>query len=190
MNQLKKLPYLLLITLFFFGACKNDDSSMDDPFIVEDDIVIPPPPVSFLNGSITGTVIDKAGNALENVNIVSNNNTTSTDQNGVFTFKDIQLNEYGALVTAEKDGYYYNAKVIRPEKDKMTFTKIMLIEKELSGTVSATSGGKISTNGEASVDLPANGFKSEDGNAYTGNVNVYATWLDPTSEDLFLEMAN
>jgi len=190
MNQLRKLSYLFLINLFVFGACKNDDStSMDDPIIIEDDMVFPPPPpASYLNGSITGTVVDKAGNALEDVTIISNNNTTETDQNGVFTFKDIQINKFGALVTAEKDGYYYNAKVIRPEEDKMSFTKIMLLEKVLSGTVNSSSGGKIMTNGDASVDLPADGIKTADGSLYTGEVNVYATWLDPTSEDLFLEM--
>ncbi len=190
MNQLRKLSYFFLISLFLFSACKNDDSpALDDPIIMEDDTVLPPPPTaSYVNGSISGTVIDKAGNALADVNIVSNNNTTTTDQNGVFAFKDIQLNSFGALVTAEKDGYYYNAKVIRPEKDKMAFTKIMLLEKTLSGTVNTNSGGKVMTNGDASVDLPANGIKNADGTTYTGNVNVYATWLDPTSEDLFLEM--
>ncbi len=185
MNQLRKLSYFFLITLFLCGACKNDDS-----VLAEDDMVFPPsfPTASYLNGSVSGTVIDKAGNPLADVTISSNNNTTETDENGVFLFKDIQLNEYGALVTAEKDGYHYNAKVIRPEKDKMAFTKIMLLEKTLSGTVNSNSGGLVITNGEASIDLPPNGIKTANGDAYNGNVNVYATWLDPTSEDLFLEM--
>ncbi len=183
MKKLKKLSFLTLISLLFITACKKDDDSPQS--IIEN---LAPPAPSYVSASVMGTVINKAGSPIQNVIISANNNTTTTDENGVFLFNDIQVNEHGGLITAEKDGFYYNAKMIRPKKNKMTFTKIMLIEKTVTGTVPASIGGKVTTNGDASVELPANGFKMENGNNYDGIVNVYAHWIDPTSENLHLEM--
>ncbi len=137
MTLTKNVAFLLLISLLSFSACQKDtNGNSDDDMIIDDDITIidddegsPPPPALFVNASVTGTVVDQNGQALENVNISVNTENIQTDENGVFILKNIQLNKYGALISAEKDGYYYNAKMIRPEKDKMAFTKMMMIEK-------------------------------------------------------------
>ena len=186
----KTLSLLLAVCLCLFSTCKKEDSIViDDPVITTpDENFNPPPPPVFINGSVTGTVVDENGEPLEGVNITTNTINTATDQNGVFILKDISLDQHGALVTAEKDGYYYNAKTIRPESGLMVYTKMMLLEKMLSGSISSSTGGIVSTTDNATIEISPNSVIDADGNAYVGNVNVYATWLDPTGEDLMLEM--
>lgn len=179
--NLKKLILPLLVVLLAFSACKKDQ-------ITDDTVVINPPATVFVNGSVSGVVMDDDHQPLSGASVSIGSNNVVSDENGVFMFRDIQMADRGALVTAEKDGYFYNAKFVKPTLNKISFTKFKLIEKALSGVFESATGGTIATNGEAKVTLPANGIKLENGGAYNGTVNVYATWIDPAGEDLFLEM--
>ncbi|MFT4664646.1 MAG: hypothetical protein ACI9XB_001592 [Gammaproteobacteria bacterium] len=181
MISFKKIIFPLLVLLLAFSACKKDE-------ITDDTVIINPPATVFVSGSISGVVMDANHQPLAGASISVASSNVVSDENGVFLFRDIQLADRGALVTAEKDGYFYSAKFVRPTLNKMSFTKFKLTEKVLSGSFESTTGGTISTNGDATVSLPANGIKLENGGAYNGAVNVYAIWIDPTGEDLYLEM--
>jgi hypothetical protein len=52
----------------------------------------------------------------------------------------------------------------------------------LSGTVAAA-GGTVNTDG-ATINFAPNSFVTATGAAYTGNVKVYAKWIDPTAQNL------
>ncbi len=181
MISFKKLILPLVVLLLAFSSCKKDE-------ITDETVIINPPATVFVSGSISGVVLDANHQPLLGANVSVGSSTVISDENGVFIFRDIQLADRGALVTAEKEGYFYNAKFVRPTLNKMSFTKFKLTEKALSGSFESTLGGTITTNGNAKVSLPANGIKMENGGAYNGEVNVYATWIDPTGEDLYLEM--
>ena len=160
-------------------ACNKDDSDLD---------LNPDNKAVLVKGSIYGLVNNQTAQPLSDVLISIGTATTTTDENGYFSFKDIEINTRGSLVTAEIEGYFKNAKFVSSKENKRNFTKIKMIEKVLSGTVSSTSGGSVSTNGGATIELPANSVEGSDGVLYNGNVNVYATWLDPTSADLYQRM--
>jgi len=169
-----------LLSLLAFSACKKDK-------ITDTEEIFNPTPEVFINGSVAGLVLDLNQEPLENATVRVGTHSTVSDVNGVFTFKNINLGKTGALLTAEKDGYFYNAKFIRPDLNKMAFTKFKLTEKNLSGSFSSNSGESIVTNGGATIVFPANAVKNEGGGIYNGEVNVYATWIDPTGTDLALE---
>ncbi|MFK7808784.1 MAG: carboxypeptidase-like regulatory domain-containing protein [Saprospiraceae bacterium] len=192
MNITKKLSFLLLLSLLIFSSCKKDDNT--EPTTIDQGVTFTPinnptnDIVVIVDGSLSGVVLDDNHQPLADAEVRVGPNTVFSDANGVFTFKNIPLNEKGALVTAHKDGYFYNSKFIRPELNEMAYTKFKLIEKTLAGSIQTNNGGDVFTNGDAKVTFTANSIKTASGVPYNGNVNVYATWLDPTGADLALEM--
>src|SRR5699024_2442392 len=62
---------------------------------------------------------------------------------------------------------------------------IKLVKKSLGGTVDAAAGGEVSLNNGTKISLPANGVvKASTNSVYTGAVNVYAVYIDPTATDI------
>ncbi len=178
MKFLKSIGLLFLFTTLLFTSCRKDDETGGSTPGPEPEVGV------IVNGSFSGTVTDVNNASIENALITYGTETVMSDENGFFSFQNVEINTTGSLVTAEKNGYYYNAKFVGSKLNKQNFTKIKLIEKTLTGTFSANTGGSISTSDGATVEFAANAIKLEGGGAYTGNVNVYATWLDPTATDL------
>jgi hypothetical protein len=58
------------------------------------------------------------------------------------------------------------------------------MQRALSGTVNAATGGTITSNGGATIVFPANAFVTATGTAFTGTVNVYSRWINPTAANL------
>jgi len=181
MKYLNQLNIILLLTLMMFTACRKDE-------IIDDVIIINPTPTEIIEGSISGLVMDTDGQPLADVNIQVGTNNTETDENGFFIFNSISMPETGALVIAQKNGYFYNSKMVRPNLNNLAHTRFKMITQTLTDSFQSNEGGVVSTNGGAKVSIPANGVQLENGGTYSGNVNVYATWLDPTADDLSLIM--
>jgi len=177
MKFIKSIGLLTLFALLALSSCRKDK-------ITEDDQIINPEPAVFFNGSISGVIVDESEEGVPNAEVTFGTNSMTTDENGYFLFKNVSINEKGSLVTAEKEGYFYNAKFVGSRLNKTNYTKIKMIEKVLSGSFEATLGGAVSTNGGANVQFNNNSIKTEGGGLYAGTVNVYATWLDPTANDL------
>ncbi len=173
MKQLKTvLTFLLLTTLVFSGCKKDDDESPSNNAEV------------LVNGSISGLITDQFNVPVPEVLVNMSTNTTTTDENGYFNFKNVEISSNGSLITTQKDGYFNNAKFVRSKLNKQNFSNFMLTKKFIASTYSAVDGATVNFNGGASVQLPANGIKDANGDNYTGDVKVYATWLDPTAPNL------
>jgi len=179
MKQIKVLNLLFILTIVFLSSCGSDDDFM--PPITEI-------PEILVSASVNGTVVDELGEPMENVVVRVGMNTAQTDAYGVFSFNDIETNKNGTLISINKEGFFNNSKIVFTSADKTSYTKIMLIEKIVTSTFNASSGGTATTSDGAKVVIPAQGVKLESGGSYSGNVNVYATWLDPTADDLGLRM--
>jgi hypothetical protein len=66
---------------------------------------------------------------------------------------------------------------------------IQLRPRNLKGNFAASAGGSVAVQTGDSVVFPASGIVNAASSAgYTGNVNVYATYLDPTAPDLYKYM--
>jgi len=181
MNASKMFNFLFLLALLVVCSCNSDLDEEPIDSIKEIPEVI-------VTASINGSVVNEAGDPMGDVAVYVRGNSTETDDYGIFSFSNIELDQNGALVSVKKEGYFNNTKVVLTNENNITTAKIMLIEKKITSSFNASSGGTSTTSDGAKVVFPANAIKTESGGLYSGNVNVYTTWLDPTSDDLSLRM--
>lgn len=169
--------FTLLVCLLFMQCRKNEDLTINEPY----------QPV-YVSGGVYGSVVDELGNFVSNVKVSNGNNSVLTDQNGVFILQSQLLDKNGAQIKFEKAGYFTIYRSVLPIKDKMVYTKLKLIPKKLTQTFTASAEGVINVNGNAKLTIPKESVMDASGNAYSGNVQVYAYWLDPASELTIQEM--
>jgi len=137
-----------------------------------------------VTASLQGTVFDETGQPASGVSIKVGSKTIVTDTRGYFRVNNASLDKYQSLVTAEKTGYF---KAIRTFNATSGTNQVMikLIKKVSAGIINAATGGDVSLSNGAKVLLPANGVVNAQTNAaYTGNITVYATYIDPTAADI------
>ena len=168
------IPIAILLALF---ACRKDSLNTQNT-------ATPPGPQILIETGITGLVKDAGGQPLEGVTIYFDNQQANTDARGYFSLKgrgDSQL----AVVRAEKTGYFPSLAGFMPEKGTDARLEIVLQEKSLAGTIQAASGGIVSFDNGNTVDFAAAAFVDDNGQPYTGEVMVYATYLDPSKPSIF-----
>ena len=185
---MKKITLFSLILLVFFACRKDSETSTtstttnDPPIINIDDFeeeVIP------VTASLAGLVIDEAGNPVENASVKLGANAESTDDKGNFLFKQVEMNAAGTYVTVQKAGYYKGSARIFPKDNSQNYVTIKLMEIIPSGSFVSGTGGVISNPSGIKLDFPPNAIVDDNGDAYDGNVEVAARWIDPTADDLF-----
>ncbi|MEZ5031799.1 MAG: carboxypeptidase-like regulatory domain-containing protein [Saprospiraceae bacterium] len=164
------LLFLFLIIGLIGTSCRKND----------DIITGGPDPVIFVQTQVMGVIKDAQGQGLEGVNIRWGQQSATTDENGFFTFPSAAADEQGTVLQITANGYFDLTKTVVPIPNGRTWLEAMLTSKTLSGTVQASAGGTVTING-AAITLPAGGIVGSGNVPYTGTVNVYATWLDPTS---------
>ncbi|MEM9819435.1 MAG: carboxypeptidase-like regulatory domain-containing protein [Bacteroidota bacterium] len=181
MLKLKNIAYLFFLVSLIFQSCQKD--GLVDP-------VVPNPsidydvPVNMISASLSGIVTDEDGAPVNNATVRVDNRQVLTDENGVFLFRNVSMNEFGTLVKINKTGYFTASKMLNPRAGDRSNTRVMLLSKTIVGTVMADAGGSLTANGNSKITLPASGIIKGDGTPYSGEVSVAARWMDPTSDDL------
>ena len=171
------VPVLLLLSLLF--GCQKETSffSLGD----NQDVLPVPDPITAV---VQGNILDETGQPTAGVMVQVGNKTAMTDTKGWFRITEAALDKKAALVMATKAGYYKAFRTFGATTGTNQVV-IKLIKKVVTGTVSATAGGEVTLSNGSKVALPANGVVTAAGNAaYTGTVNVYASYIDPTSADI------
>ena len=172
-----KFLLFLLTTVLVFGACRKDEITTTTT------TVLPEPTVS-VNAAIYGLVTDAAANPLSGAEVRWGNRTTQTDENGVFRIANAVISERNAQLHVEKAGYWTALPSYSPGRADALEVTVQLRERPLNQSFSATAATQLDVDGAATVDLPA-AYTTADGQTYTGEVNAYATYLDPTDPDLW-----
>ncbi len=191
MKNIQNYSRLLLILLFSMGiitSCEKDDgNSIGDNASQEN---IPDTFSEYFGNQISrdflGKVIDKNHNPIEDVTISIGGETTSTDSNGIFIIRNADVYERFAYIKAEKVGYIHGSRSVAPSEGTNK-VQIMLMEENVVGTISSGSAETVTTNDGSSVSFDGN-FIKEDGSTYTGAVDVIMHHLDPTDEDMAMQM--
>lgn len=174
-----KRLYPVLILIFFSVLainCQKEVSKGFDPDPNNNN----PNVVAPVTAHLQGNVIDENGMPAQGVSVKVGTKTAMTDARGYFRINNAGLDKNASLVVAEKAGYF---KALRSFKATSGTNQvaIQLIKKSLTGTVSATAGGSITLSNGSKITLPANGIVKASGSAaYTGTVNVYSSYIDPT----------
>src|SRR5690606_18628483 len=132
---------------------------------------------------------DKDGIPVQNAKVISGEETTLTDINGVFSFTDIKLSTRFGYVKVEKDGYFTGSRSIITTPSSSNFIEIELMQRILKGNFSASGGGVVTVENGQTVSFEASSIINEQtGSDYTGEVKVYASYIDPTNPSFNLRM--
>lgn len=185
MKSTKFIPVLVFTFLLVFTSCE-----LDDTFRGDQQQTIPETFSQYFGNNISrdflGNVIDKNKLPIEGVTITIGNKTTQTDSNGIFIISDANVNERFGYIKAEKMGYIHGSRSIVPSEGANKVT-IMLLEATVAGTVSSGSEETVSLDNGSSVSFDGN-FVKEDGSEYSGSVDVIMHHLDPSDEDMPMQM--
>ena len=178
---------IFLVLCFIFSSCQLDDGPFEGHQNQES---IPESFSAYFGGEISrdflGKVIDKNHNPIEGVSISIGNATALTDNNGVFIIKDANVFERFGYIKAEKAGYIHGSRSVVPTNGTNKVT-IMLLNEAITGYVSSGSASTVTAPDGSEVSFDGN-FVKEDGTAYSGLVNVIMHHLDPTDDDVELQM--
>jgi hypothetical protein len=178
--------FILVILLITFSCQKDDGHSSGG----EQQENIPNMFSEYFGSDISrdflGTVIDKNNLPIEGVTISIGNETAITDSNGVFIIRNADVKEHFGYIKAEKAGYIHGSRSVVPSNGTNKVT-IMLLEATVVGSVSSGSSETITANDGSSVSFDGN-FIKEDGSTYSGSVDVIIHHLDPSDDDMNLQM--
>ncbi len=182
--QLRKqlhIPVIIAAFFVFFVSCKKN---IDNTTI--DSVTEIPDLTSKVNSSVSGFVTDENNVAVQFAEVKAGTATAvSTDKYGYFEIKDVELVKNAAFVTVTKTGYFKAIKTWAVTEGKSAFFTIKLLPRTSAGTIDATAGGNVTLSSAVVVSLPGNAVADATTNAaYSGNINVYATWLNPEANDL------
>ena len=133
--------------------------------------------------TLQGNILNENGLAAAGVMIKVGTKTATTNARGYFRIVNASLDKYASLVTAEKPGYFKAYRTFNATSG-VNQVIISLIKKELAGSVNSTSGGNVTLANGAKISLPANGMMKASGGSYSGSVNIYAAYIDPTRNDI------
>ena len=169
---------LFSISLF---SCKKSIETGNNSFPGNS---FPIPASSPVNGGVSGRIIDENNAPVASAAITCAGLSTVTNAEGFFSINNAVLDKYISTVTVSKAGYFKGYRSFSAEATR-NFVNIKLIPKTLSGTISSSSGGIITLSNSTEINFQQNSMVIKGtGVAYNGTVNVYASYIDPTREDM------
>ena len=177
---------LLVVSLFVFIACNKDSSGSSSNTSTNPNHI---PADQTVTASLQGRVLDENGLPMQGASVSSGTATTTTDVNGVFTFQNISLSSRFGFVKVVKQGYFTGSRSIITNAGASNFVSISMQPRTSKGTFAAAAGGTITVTTGCTAAFDTSSVVTAATNApYTGIVNVYATYLDPTASDLYKHM--
>jgi len=189
MFPLKKTLYTLALTsmvvslLCVFACSKSSstDKNSTDPNNIPAEVTV--------TASLQGRVLDENGVPVQGAAVSCGAATTTTDVNGMFTFSKASMSSRFGFVSVVKQGYFTGSRSIITNGGAYNYVSIQLMPRTSTGGFPASTGGTIVVQSGDTAVFPAAAVVNASTNAtYTGNVNVYATYLDPTAPDLYKHM--
>lgn len=166
MKRIGLLPLLLLVMVVAFTACKKDK----------------PQGNNLVNTiKVYGAVSDENGEPLSSATITFNGNSVVSN-NGLYVFDNATVPGGRQVIKARMDGYYDAIVGFQATSSTSMRVNITLVTRSVAATVQSTAGGTVNKDG-AAVALPANGMATASGTAYTGDVNVFANYYNPASDN-------
>ena len=172
----------LVVLILLATGCRKDisETSTSNP-------IVPNPEYTY-ESSVSGIVVDNNALAIANASVTMGDDVTTTDVNGFFKFRDVLVDKAGSYLTIEKSGYFNGYKFVNGISLSKDHVRVQMVDRTKVSSFDAADRGDINIDGGATILIPANGIKKASGGAYTGNVNVYAHWYDPSSTNVTATM--
>jgi hypothetical protein len=147
--------------------------------------ITPVDDLSLTKASIQGYVTNENGLPVNGALVTAGTSITTTDSKGFFRFSDINISKNNGYVKVSMAGYFTGSRSFVTNTGRVNHVRIRLMPKVISGNIDATTGGSVTLSSGIVIKLPAAGVVNASSNtAYTGTVNVAASWIDPTGSAL------
>jgi len=173
---------IILIGLLFFYSCREDE------LLSEEIISITPtgPVEEFFLINVNGIIKDQNEQAISGATIVVDEEMYTSNQDGLFSIRNIKAPNTGLYVKVLNDGYFTGGTHYIPNGTDPAGVEITLLEKEIQSFDSSI-GYEIEITGGALLSIPPSGIQ-KNGQEYIGSVNIAVAWLDPEDSSTFNTM--
>jgi hypothetical protein len=165
----------LALFVFTLAACRKDSIDVD----VNNQY---PDPSVRIETRAMGVVLDDQGNPVSNAVVSMGTDQTLTNEDGIFILKGLTP-KIQPFVRVEKAGYFPSLVSFSSKAGDTGRLKAVLKPKQLAGSLNSASGGIAQLSDGSKITFEADGFTTANGNAYTGTVNVYVSYIDPSDPD-------
>jgi len=176
---MKQFLSLLVFFSLMFSSCR-DDVTITDTIPQNNNQEV------FFEGDVVGLVVNSAGEMIPDVDVSIEGKHTTTDENGVFRLSKLAGSDNGSLIKFKQDGYFDGFKFVYTANNQDAYVQVTLVEKKESFNFQSSTGGESSLNGGAKIGIPENAIVMSNGDAYSGEVVVFAHWYSP-EETITLE---
>jgi hypothetical protein len=185
-KNIKMRKLFSIFTVLAFGfiilstSCKKDRDEED---------ATPTIPSDYTTTSIQGVVYDESHYVLSGVDITIGSTTFTTNWDGSFFLKNISVNKNRFLAKFHKTNYFETVRTEKTASGGISRLDVTMVSKSSASSTSFSPsfGGDLTlytSYSNGMVHFPAGlNYIDADGNDYTGNVNVYAKFLDPTDDN-------
>ncbi|MDZ7706228.1 MAG: carboxypeptidase regulatory-like domain-containing protein [Trueperaceae bacterium] len=131
-------------------------------------------------GSVSGRVVDTDGNDISSVTVNINGNEVQSNEQGFYSISGVSVGS--KLATFSASGFATTQERFEVIEDRSSFLETVMLAVDVQGSVDAAAGGEVfSSDGRGGVRIDANTVVDENGNAYSGTVNVDIAMLDPSN---------
>ncbi|MFK7905673.1 MAG: hypothetical protein AB8B69_11135, partial [Chitinophagales bacterium] len=192
------LLFFISITLVFNSCLKEQDILQESkPVADNNQLLTPTSDEELIRTNIFGSVVHEFNFPARNANVLLKTATgwkpTQTDDEGNFRYFNVLVERKGAFLKVSGSSFWANSldvfRRINVTSNSYNYTKIKLLERKYFGKVSSTEGGTIENEeSPAKIHLAPNSVRLQNGGNYTGEIQVFMSWVDPTSEDLTEQM--
>jgi len=136
-----------------------------------------------VTATVNGRIVDEKKEPVKGALVsTGTGSTASTDINGYFHLENVTLNKSVGFIKVEKAGYFTGSRTFVASTTTANNTHIQLIPKTSAGSFVASAGGNITIPNGGSLAFATNSIINTLNNTpYTGNVNVAAYFLNPSS---------
>jgi uncharacterized protein (TIGR02145 family) len=178
---------LLLSVLVLFSHCKkdssNNDSTTSEIVNVQNKRLEKVVPDATTSAFLLGIVLDENGNPLSDVEVVTGDKSQITDSEGIFVFGEITLNKDYTVVSAQKTGFMKGFRTFSPTTGAINKVEIRLQSRGVAQNINAANGGEvIFESGKVKLNFPVGSIADAEGKPYSGDVKVFAKYINPDSE--------
>ncbi|MFN2429813.1 MAG: carboxypeptidase-like regulatory domain-containing protein [Cryomorphaceae bacterium] len=181
---MKRLSYFLFSILLIAAlpACKDDDGggSGNNPNNPPSNLANPHVSGTTVQADFLGRITDQEQNPVSGALVQIGGAFAQTDNDGFYSIENASVDSRFSTIQVQAGNHYDQYRNVRPKTGEVNLVDIRLIPRTFNGFFQANAGGEVEVEGGGSVVFPANGMVDEEGNAYSGQVIVAATYLDPT----------
>ncbi len=174
------LSSIFILAMLMLNSCKKDTGDYIEPGTQWSN-------TETVTASFLGQVVKEDGSPLDGATVTIGTHMMTTDADGFYYFTNILTPQKATLIEVEKAGYFKAYRTMSVMANQDNQTRIMTMALPAPVNLDGAQGGQITISNGGSIDFPQNAIINPATNApYTGNVAVFAKWIDPSGSNLDL----